>query len=226
MKTLRKTVGDQVYFIIADLAPAYHNLVKDMRYEPVEEGFARSYQADAPFLDKAFENFTRYTETMILQKAGEQPAPWAESLLKFLELVSKHEIDWCLVGSAALSVRGIAVEPGDLDLVTSEADTIKLATLLQDHLVQPVQDTSGWVAKWFVRTFFGVTLEWLGGVTDAADMPLISDFGPVAMTRLETITWHNYPIRVPPLALQMEVNLRRGRTERANLIRDFLNKQA
>jgi hypothetical protein len=39
---------------------------------------------------------------------------------------------------------------------------------------------------------------------------------------LETIHWQGYAIRVPPLDLQLAVNERRGRLERAAVIRAAL----
>jgi len=47
---------------------------------------------------------------------------------------------------------------------------------------------------------------------------LPSDFGPVAASRLETVTWEGWQLRVPPLDLQRAVSERRGLTTRVALI--------
>ncbi len=42
----------------------------------------------------------------------------------------------------------------------------------------------------------------------------MSDFGPTAENRVETLVWRDREIRVPPLELQLEVSKRRGLNER------------
>jgi hypothetical protein len=50
------------------------------------------------------------------------------------------------------------------------------------------------------------------------DVPLPCDFGPVAASRLETVTWEDWQLRVPPLDLQRAVSQRRGLADRVALI--------
>ncbi|MBZ0283649.1 MAG: hypothetical protein K8L97_23130, partial [Anaerolineae bacterium] len=94
--------------------------------------------------------------------------------------------------------------------------------LALDYLIEPIQETTGWIGKWWARSFMGACVEWVGGINDSADAYGISDFGPVALSRLETIHWHGYAIRVPPLDLQLAVNERRGRDVTAAIIRKAL----
>jgi hypothetical protein len=108
--------------------------------------------------------------------------------------------------------------PGDIDFVTAADDAPKLGELALDYLVQPVEDTTGWIGKWFARAYMHTCVEWVGGVEASVDAEAASDFGPVAISRAETIVWRGYPVRVPPLDLQLAVNQRRGRYERAELI--------
>lgn len=219
MKTLRKVDGDMTFFIITDLTnPLYIQAAKDFGYNPIAEGLARPYPTISPHLDMAFDHFSRNIETMLLQKAGELPTPWEDALLRYIETVGGHAVDWWLIGSAAVAVRGIDVQPGDIDLGVAESDGQRLGDILVNYLMEPVQDSSGWVGKWFGRTFMGVCLEWLGGVTQAADAYGISDFGPVAVSRLETVIWRDHLVRVPPLQLSYDINIRRGRIERAEMI--------
>jgi hypothetical protein len=85
--------------------------------------------------------------------------------------------------------------------------------------VVPVE---GWICHWFGRAFPGALVEWVGGVDDRADQPTPSDYGPTAARRREMIRWRGHWLRVPPLELQLAVNERRGRIERAELIRAAL----
>jgi hypothetical protein len=206
-------------YIITDLDPIYYEAAGKIGFTQGDEGLVRTFSASSPYLDLAYHNFKQYGETIILQKAGVIPSPWQEALITFLKFVDHQPIEWYLVGSGALAVRGIDVRPGDLDFVTGEADALVLAELAKDYLIEPVRDATGWVGKWFVRTYMGAVVEWLGGVNDSADAHGVSDFGPIALSRTETIEWRGYQIQVPPLNLQLEVNEKRGRADVAVKIR-------
>ncbi|MBZ0283647.1 MAG: hypothetical protein K8L97_23120, partial [Anaerolineae bacterium] len=57
---------------------------------------------------------------------------------------------------------GLDVTPGDIDLVTAEADALKLGELALDYLIEPIQETTGWIGKWWARSFMGACVEWVG----------------------------------------------------------------
>jgi len=219
MRTIYRTGDDRAYFVVADLDSAYHESARQLGFEPVEDGWARAFPAASPHLDRAYENFARCAEEYILQRAGARPVPWQRALETFLRLVEGRPIAWWLVGSAALSVRGLDVAPGDLDLVVDDASARPLGDALLDYLIEPVVPVHGWVCNWFGRSFPGACLEWVGGVDGRADTPQVSDFGPAAVRRAERVLWHGYRVPIPPLDLQLAVNERRGRHERAALIR-------
>jgi hypothetical protein len=222
MKTLCKSEGASTSFIIADLDPRYHQAARELYYQPVKEGFAKSYPADTPHLERIYCNFERYAEEMVLQAAGEHPAPWDASLAAYLEMIEEQEVDWWLCGSGALAVRGLDVRPHDLDLVVDGAMARRLGHLLLDYLVEPALPSSGWIADWFGRAFLYARLEWVGDVHDDVDTPQPCDFGPLAARRLEVVHWQGYEVRVPPLELQLQVSERRGLTSRAAMIRRLL----
>lgn len=127
-------------------------------------------------------------------------------------------VDWWLAGSAALAVRGAPLIPGDLDLVVSGPDSIRTGHLLADGLIEPVTRSDWELSRWWGRAFVHARIEWVGGVTAAADKPEISDFGPAAAAALQVVRWRAWDIRVPPLALQRAVSVRRGLPGRVALI--------
>jgi hypothetical protein len=218
---------NMLMLVMTDLAPHYHQAAQETGYSLTDEGFVREMVVtpaalQPAFLDRIVLNCQTFLDAMFAQKAGLQPVPWDQTLLAFLKRIEGYELDWWLMGSTALAARGIDVSPGDVDLCTAEDDALILQDLLMESLVQPVQDTTGWSGRWFGRAFLGSRLEWLGGVNEAADAVGISDFGPIAHTRLETIEWRGYTLRVPPLDLQLDVSLRRGLVDRADKIRQAL----
>ena len=159
---------------------------------------------------------------MILQAANVHAVPWQEALLALLQRIERQNMNWWLVGSAALAVRGLKIDPHDIDLCVDDASAHSLGQMLEDCLIEPVQDVRGWVCNWFGRAFLHTRIEWVGGVDKHLDEDEVSDFGPIAASRKETITWRGYEIQVPPLDLQLLVSERRGLTNRVKQIKRAL----
>lgn len=222
MKFSRETVDGKVYFTVLDLDNSYHKAVKDLNFQKTENGFARVFPATTPSLDEIYQNFALHAKEMILQAAGELLPDWESALASLVERLKIENVDWWLTGSAALAIRGASIVPRDLDLVTTELGARKFDKLLRDWLVEPVQQTEGWLAKWFGRAYHHSRIEWVGDVEAWVDRPEPSDFGPIAASRLETVRWRDHDLRVPPLDLQLAVSERRGMTERAIKIRRMI----
>ncbi len=222
MKTLLRTKGTHTSLIIADLDPAYFKVVQALEYDEIEAGFAKTYPANTPHLASIFRHFSRCAEEMILQAADVHPVPWEEALLAFLQRTEWQNVNWWLVGSAALAVRGLKIVPHDIDLCVDDVSAHTLGVLLGDCLIEPVQNVRGWICNWFGRAFLHARIEWVGGVDEHLDEDEVSDFGPIAASRKETITWHGYGIQVPPLDLQLQVSERRGLTSRVEQIKRAL----
>lgn len=220
MRTSRLDEGRGVAFVITDVAPALHDAVLALAFRPRNDGFVQIYPSNHPQIDRIYTNFARHAEALVIQKARQRPIPWQDALRLFCEAPKNESIDWWLTGSAALAVRGLPVRPGDLDIIVSRADAPRLEALMLDHLIEPPRP--GFIWETFTRSFPEACLEWCAGVDDRADLPLVGDVGPTAARRLETIAWNGHPIRIPPLDLQLMVNVRRGYDDRVRLIRDAL----
>ena len=224
MRTEYRIDGADAWFVFVDLGEAYHEAARGLGCQPVPGGFGRRFAADSPHLARIYDTFARHAEELILQKAGERPVPWERALGDLLGKIEGHDLDWYLVGSAALAVRGLDVAPGDVDLAVDAAGAHRLADLLGDDLIEPLSPTPGWVGEWFGRAFRHACLDWIGGVTALADRPDPSDFGPTAARRLDRVTWRGHELRVPPLDLQLAVTERRRRDDRAALIRQAMGR--
>jgi hypothetical protein len=222
VKAIRRDVGSDVQFVLTDVEPDRREGVLKLAFGEADGEYVRSFPADAAHLDPAWANFAANAELMVSQAAGLAPAAWRAALRLFLERVAGEDVDWWLAGSGALAVRGLEVEPRDLDVVVDARGARRLADLFADVLVEPLVPVTDWFCEWWCRAFPGARLEWLGGVLPSADDPEPSDFGPTAVRRLETVTWEGASVRVPPLDLQLAVSERRGLTERAGKIREVM----
>jgi hypothetical protein len=116
-----RLVGDAAEFVIATEHPIYQNRIVHMGWLPAGKNlFVRRVAAVAD-IDRIFDNFARHLEEMVLQSARLRPVPWQDALEEFLIRVDRSNLNWWLYGSGALAVRGIDVDPGDLDFVVDDA---------------------------------------------------------------------------------------------------------
>jgi hypothetical protein len=225
VRTECRHLGEDVLFVVLDLPERYHGAAGSIGLEPVEGGLARQLPATGMHLERAYHNFSRLVEDVILTEAGERPNRWDAALETFLRTVDGQDIAWYLVGSASLAVRGIGLVPGDIDLAADAEGAHRLGELLADALIEPVIPVTDWICDWWGRAFLGARVEWVGAVHPSVDVPLPADYGPVAASRLETVHWRGYALRVPPLDLVLGVSERRGLTQRAALIRQAMAEQ-
>jgi hypothetical protein len=190
----------------------------DLYFAPRDDGScAKSFPADS-LTDGILRGFRASVIPMLRQTAGLDPVPWREALRGAAERLDGAGVDWWLAGSAALAVRGLELEPRDLDLVVSGSDIRRAAAAFDDALIEPVVETDGWISRWFARAWLGARVEWVAGVSDAVDRPVPSDFGPTAAATLTEVEWEQRVIRLPLLELQRDVCARRGLLDRVALI--------
>jgi len=219
--TRRWTDAGTAWFAIGGVAPELAIAAEGvlMDYQRHGDEWRRGYPSDTPGLDICWQNLTKCAELMLRQAARLEPVPWRETLHELCLRTKGRESEWFLAGSAALAVRGASIQPGDVDLVCSDDGALSLGTIFADALIEPVvYDSSGQLSDYWGRTFLTARLEWIGTPRPTVDSPTPSDFGPIAASRLETVTWEGFELRVPPLDLQRAVSRRRGLTSRVALI--------
>jgi hypothetical protein len=219
MRFERRTAGESTEFWVLDAEPHYAGALDVLGWERRDGGWAKSFRKPVPEqATGAFVRIQQLLEPMLLQVLGLTPVPWEDALSVVCRRLATTGVDWWLCGSGALAVRGAAVVPRDLDLVIADADAVRVGGLLADGLIEPVCP-AGWpISNWWGRAFLQARVEWVGGVTAAADEPQVSDFGPTAAASLQAISWRQWQIRVPPLHLQRAVSVRRGLADRVALI--------
>lgn len=209
-------------FVILDVPDEFRPVAARLGFREWEGSLARSFPSDAPHMDRAYENFCQHIDQVLRQAAGQLAVPWESALVEVLRRIDRTSLDWWLTGSAALAIRGVDVEPRDIDLIVDDAGARALGELLLDGLIEPVIQAQDWISRWWGRAFLHARIEWAGGVSERADLPVPGDVGPTAARRLEKVVWRGRQIRVPPLELHLVVSERRGLSDRATRIRRFL----
>lgn len=216
----RQDTSDWCDFEIREVPAELVSAVERSAFERRGDFWMRRFPASTPHLDQAWSNFQRLIGPWLRQAAGLEEVPWQDALSEVCRRLNGAVVDWWLTGSGALAARGMPITPGDLDLVVAGPDAHRVGDLFLDGLVEPVA-SADWFCEWWGRAIIGARVEWVGGVSSAADSPEISDFGPAAAAQLETVRWRGWDVRVPPLALQRAVNARRGMYDRVVLIDSY-----
>jgi hypothetical protein len=139
---LRRSEGVAEYLVTPKSADEGRALAA-LGFAAAAGAFKRTF-SDSDDVPRTFANFAAHVDEMIAIKLRERPAPWERAL----ELAVKRltgEVDWWLSGSAALAVRGIDVDPRDVDLVVDDAQ--RAAALFGDIVVEPLLRSEEWVAN-------------------------------------------------------------------------------
>jgi hypothetical protein len=219
MRFVQKTAGADTEFWVFDADSELRAALETLVWKPRDGGWVKSFPGAVPGqAARAFANIQHLLEPLLRQYLGMTAVPWADALEGVCRRLDSSGADWWLCGSAALAVRGVALIPRDLDLVVADADAVAVGDLLADALIEPVCPARWPISAWWGRAFLHARVEWVGGVTPAADEPHVTDYGPAAAGNLETVRWRDWEIRVPPLHLQRAVSARRGMTDRVALI--------
>lgn len=181
---LRDDAGDR--YAVASGDAAFRAALAELNFEEADGRFVRRFPPGS-VTEATFERFQANLAPLLRQTARFEAAPWRDALLGTIRRLEGAGIDWWLTGSAALAVRGLAVAPRDVDLVVSEADAPHLARAFEDAAIEPPVAVEGWFCRWWGRAWLGARVEWVGGVTESADEPEPTDFGPVAAGALSEI---------------------------------------
>ncbi len=217
---------DVVTFRVSDFSAPLEEALRMCFYQQDGGDYIKNFPASTPDLEKIMAHYEKHAEEMFLQLVYLRPIPWETGLLKFLERARNSQIDWWLTGSCAACLRGIALNPHDIDIMVDGRDVGLARELFRDVIIEPIIDTQGWVTKDFGVLFMDCRIDIASDPSSSLDEPEPADCGPYAKEHLETIDWRGYRVRIPPLALQLNVNRRRQRLERVRLIEEFMQAQA
>jgi hypothetical protein len=216
---LRRHEGSAEFVVATDVV-RFQDALVHMGWSPVGQGtFSRRLFTSATDVDRVYERFTQCIERMVLQSLRLVPVAWDVALAEFTDRASASRLQWWLYGSAALAVRGIDIEPRDVDIAVDDAHLA--ADLLSDLVVEPVSRHDDWVAEWTGRAFYGAIIEWLAGGRPTGHVPP-HEQEPSVVEFLEPVSWQGRSLLVPPLEIQLAVAEARGLSRRRDLIRQAM----
>lgn len=143
---------------------------------------------------------------------------------RLVETLADPPLEWALTGSTSFALQGVPVEPNDVDVQTTESGAYEIEQRLAEHVVEPVsfQSSAGIRSHFGTLSIDGVTVEIMGAVQKRlAD----GTWEPPVDIEAHRQFVHFRDDHVPVLALGYEARAyeQLGRTERAQLLRDYID---
>ncbi|MHB1460197.1 MAG: nucleotidyltransferase domain-containing protein [Armatimonadota bacterium] len=223
MELTTKLENDDVLFVISDYPLEYEAVFQEAYYELVDGAYVKRFSKDLPNMSKIKRNWEFNAETMFAQMGHFAAVDWEAVLMQLIPIIDGNGIDWWLTGSCASCVHGVPLKPHDIDLMLSSKDIDRVNELFADYLIEPIRSTNGWVVDYFGVLYMGARVDLAFDPVSFVDDPELVDFGPYAMANLQEVCWNGHHVKVPPLELQLQVNKRRGRLDRAEAISQFID---
>lgn len=225
MKISTEEEQDDVLFVISDYLPIYEAVLRDACYEQVNDVYVKRFSKHCPHMHKIRRNWECNASEMFAQMGHLAVVDWEEVLLRIIPILDGNGIEWWLTGSCATCLHGVPLKPHDIDLMLSSKDIARVNEVFADHLIEPIRSSKGWVVDYFGVLYMGARVDLAFDPVSYVDDPEPADFGPYAMAHLQEVCWNGYIVKTPPLELQLQVNRRRGRLDRAEAIEEFMNRR-
>jgi hypothetical protein len=210
---------------VSDVPEHSSSRLEEALFTKAGDGYVKEFSKDIAHIRAILDNYRRNADEILAQIYSQplKPAPWEQALLAFIDKAKSAGIDWFLAGSCALAIRGVDLKPRGVDIILHLEDMSKVQDVFLDDTIQPIMECSDWVAKAHGVLFMHATIGLAFDTQDCLDVPEPIDSGPYAMRHLEKIEWKGHTVKVPPVALLLNVNKRRGRQERVRLIEEYMS---
>lgn len=219
MKTRIRKLGDETWFILRELEPELVEAAESLGFEQVGAAYVKSFLVPPEGIAELFAAFQRRIEMVLRQKAGLVPTPWRSALQAVLTLLAGTDVDWRLVGSAALAIRGVPLRPCDIDLVVAESSLPGFERAMEPYLIEPNRDVGDWFWQREGRAFLHARIEWVSAICTPEGNGVATEFLPTGAIERDWVTWHGQPVPVTPLALQYAISRELKQFDRARMMR-------
>lgn len=222
MKIEFEELGENVVFKLSEYEKKYEKVFDMCFYEKCGDYYTKKFSRHIGNIGQIKAYYSDNAAIMFDQLGYFSPVPWEKALYEFAERIDGKGIDWWLTGSCASCIRGMDLNPHDVDIMVDSKCLGKIEEIFSDCIIEPIVDTQGWLTKDFGVLFLYARIDIASAPVDALDIPFPVDCGPYAREHLEEIIWNGFKIKVPPVDLQLYVNRKRNRHERVEKIKCFI----
>lgn len=224
MKFEASIVDGRRFVVIRDVPPEY-SFVVEHTFEPSDGGYRWEYLGDPRDFEQVVANWQRDGAKHIELSAGIRSGDWAAALEAVITRLAGKGVWWFLLGTAALAVRGIRVQPKGVDIGTDRDGAKTIARIFVDRTLMPVTETEEWpIARIYGRLYWHSVVQVIAESPPSVEEHGPRPWGPQGISRLESVTWRGHDILVTPLDLQLEDEKQRDRKRNVTEILRWMNR--
>ncbi|HNY13709.1 MAG TPA: hypothetical protein PKK26_19150 [Candidatus Wallbacteria bacterium] len=215
---------NNVIYRICDTAGTTETQLKAMYYSKIGDHYEKSYPIQKLMFEHDFteieKRYNAYIQSEIEPLKSNEKLE--NALLWIIREHEKNEVKWWLTGSAALYVRGIKIEPHDIDIMTYKTEIPKIQKIAEPYIVEPFHHVEKWVVKGFGVAYKEYRIDYAFEPEEWVDNNGYVDFGPNAEKALEEIEWQGHIIKVPKIEFHIRSNEIRNRFEIVKRIKEAI----
>lgn len=209
-------------FQLSNLSYEEKNVLEDDFMMKEGDVLYKTFSKETANIEIISKNFQSNFERVVLQRSGKEKANWQSSLKIVCEKLKNKDVNWYVSGSCALALRGIEVQPKDLNLIFDLKDLEVVKELFKTETVLPIIHCDDWVLEEIGALYIESSVDVAFGLKDILNEPEPLDSSPYSMNNLEDIEWNGYTIKIPPVHTSLNINKRRKRLERVKLIEEYM----
>jgi len=130
---------DAFVLCVEDVPPSLVAVIEGAYFQRDGERFVKRYPASVDDQDVVAANFPRLAPAMFTAETADRES----ALETFANRCADAGVEWYATGSVCDALRGIAVTPHDLDLVTHTRDFWRARDIFRSEMVEPFVDNGG-----------------------------------------------------------------------------------
>jgi len=242
MKCYCYETDSEFIFCVEDVEDVQlENAIQHAAWEKTDDKFVMSYQQHA-FSNQSEkelikENFARLGQAMF--ESLLVGFNWEEPLELLAQKFNESGIEWYIVGSICDTVRGIAVRPGDMDIVVHTRDFHKAKDICYsnfgDTIIAPFTDIPGMFARQPLRCFGRMFLA--GALVEVAadenwnfesrqpgcEKSIWRDYGCIQPEYVKT-AWRGNDLYLESLQHRFQIETARKRKDRIKAIKKHMKR--
>jgi len=222
MKCFLKETEYDFIFCVGELTVEEQKFFEEELFEKNDDYYSKKFSKKIRNIETNAKNFEKKGCEMYKYYIEDEKRFTMDKLLNIAKKLNDNKIKWFLSGSVAAKVYGVEINPKDINIVVDLKDLEKIQDLFKNEIIIPVERCDDWIAKGYGTMYDEIPVDFVFDISEELDSPEPIDCGPYAWNHLNEIKIKEQIIPLPDLNLLYNINKRRNRVERANLINEII----
>jgi hypothetical protein len=217
----------EIIYRINGFNPDNEKELEGMFFKKVDNYYEKRYSIESLMFHHDFEQIEKRFDIYINKefKKEYKKEEFESTLVWIIKNHNKENVKWWLTGSTALFIRGIDVEPHDIDIMTYKTEIDKIEKCIKDYIIEPFHHVTDWVVKGFGVIDYQYRIDYAFEPEEWVDSQGKVDFGLYAQSNLNEIEWNGFKVKVPKIELHIKSNEDRKRYDVVKKINTYIQNK-